>query len=230
MYKNKKVLAVITARGGSKGLPGKNIRILCGKPLIAWTIEEALAARCVDRVIVSTDDPKIAAVSISYGAEVLMRPKSLAQDRSRSIDVLRHVVNVLKKDEGYAADIIVLLQPTSPLRTKDDIDNAVKIFEGTRCDSVVGVVKDNIYWGMKMSGKYIKPVFGWRSLKRRRQGLPVSYMPNGAVFVIGKNSLGRDDGLFTDKTIPYVMPGDRSVDIDTEADFEFAEFLMKRKR
>src|SRR4030066_411377 len=127
MSKRPSVLAIIPARGGSRGIPRKNVRLLCGKPLIAYTIETALSSKLIDRVVVSTEDEEIAGISKEYGAEVIKRPEELARDDSPTIDVVMHVLNWFEEKNEYF-DIVVLLEPTSPLRKENDLDSAVRLF------------------------------------------------------------------------------------------------------
>ncbi|MBC8555357.1 MAG: acylneuraminate cytidylyltransferase family protein, partial [Candidatus Brocadiales bacterium] len=139
MINNKRILAIIPARGGSKRLPRKNILDLAGKPPIAWSIEAALGSKYIDRVIVSTDDEEIAGISRKYGADVpFMRPNKLATDESSSVDVVLHVINTLK-EKGRESEYIMLLQPTSPLRTMENIDEAVELLQSSSSDAVISV-------------------------------------------------------------------------------------------
>ena len=171
--KNKKILAIIPARGGSKGIPRKNIKLLAGKPLIAYTIEAALKSKYLDRVIVSTEDREIAETSRHYGAEVIKRPKILAKDKAKTIDVIFHLLNVLK-EKNYIPEIIVLLQPTSPLRIVKDIDKAIELFLKEKCESVVSVCECNppSYWSFKKEKKYLRPILGWKYFKIRDRIYP----------------------------------------------------------
>jgi len=224
------VLAVIPARGGSKGIPRKNIRSLNGKPLIAYTIEEAKKSKYISRVIVSTEDDEIAKVSNKYGAEIIKRPLELAKDDTPTIDVVLHILDDLK-NKNIEPDIVVLLQPTSPLRTSQDIDNAIKLFMEHDCDSVVSVceVKHSPYWSFKIENGYLKPIFGEKYLKKRRQELPKAYLPNGALFIATPNVLREYKNFYCKRTIPYIMPTERSIDIDNEVDFLLAELLIKKR-
>ncbi len=227
MFKRKKIIAIIPARGGSKGLPGKNIKLLAGKPLIAWTIERALKSKYLDRVIVSTDDKEIAEVSKKYGAEVIERPKKLATDKAKTIDVVSHVLGVLKK-EHYVPDIAVLLQPTSPLRVTDDIDESILMFLKNKCDSVISFYESSFpLQGFKMEKKYLKPILGNKYLKTRRQDLPKTYLPNGALYVFTPRDLLKYKTFYPEKILPYIMPSDRSIDIDHEIDLKLAELIIK---
>ena len=157
------ILAIIPARGGSKGIPRKNIKLLAGKPLIAYSIEAAIKSEFVNRVIVSTDDDEIEQISIKYGAEVIIRPKKLAEDDSPTIDGIIHALNILEKT-GYLPDIVVLLQPTSPLRTQDDVDNAIIYYlkNKDKYDSLISICEfdHSPYWSLKVDNGNLKPNFG----------------------------------------------------------------------
>lgn len=226
--KNKKIIAIIPARGGSKGIPKKNIKILAGKPLIAYTIEQALKSKFLNRVIVSTDDKEIAEISKKYGAEIIKRPENLATDRAKITDVIFHLLGVLKK-EKYIPEIIVSLQPTSPLRTVNDIDRAIEIFLKNKCKSVISVCESghSFYWSFKIEKKYLKPIFEWRRLNQQKQDLPKVYIPNGAIYISTPKSLFKYRSFYCRKILPYPMREERSVDIDNEVDFKLAEILMK---
>ena len=227
---NRKILAIIPARGGSKGLPGKNIKIFNGKPLIAWTIEAALKSKYINRVIVSTEDPKIKKISRDYKTEIVERPNHLAEDASKVYDVIEHALNFLSEKEKYYPDVIVLLQPTSPLRNTKDIDGALDIFLKNECDSVVSVYESTppIYWAMEANEKYLKPVFDKKYFSKRRQDLAITYNPNGAAYVSNVDNFNRYKGFYSENILPFVMPIERSIDIDSEIDFILAETLMKK--
>ncbi|MGB9927145.1 MAG: cytidylyltransferase domain-containing protein [Methanosarcina sp.] len=221
------IIAIIPARGGSKGIPRKNIKLLAGKPLIAYTIEEALKSKYLNQVVVSTEDEEIENISKRYGAEVIRRPSSLARDDSPTIDSVLHAFEALdiKKEKTY---IIVLLQPTSPLRTFEDIDNAIKLFLNKKCESVISVCEygHSPYWAYKVEEEYLKPVFGNTYLKMRRQDLPKCYMPNGAIYISTVDFLKDFKNFSHLKTYPYLMPFIRSIDIDSDIDFIFAEAIL----
>ena len=228
MINNKKILAVIPARGGSKGIPRKNIRLLAGKPLIAYSIENALKSKYINKVVVSTDDDEITQISKIYGAEVIKRPEELARDESPTINTIFHVLDSLK-NENYIPDVIILLQPTSPLRSVEDIDNAIELLLNNDCEAVVGVREDvHLYWSFKIEGSYLKPIFDKKYLRMRRQDLPKLYLPNGAIFISTPTILRKYNGFYCNKTLPYIMPLERSIDIDNENDFIFAEILIKK--
>ncbi|HBF76227.1 MAG TPA: acylneuraminate cytidylyltransferase family protein, partial [Clostridiaceae bacterium] len=184
MYKKKKILALIPARGGSKQIINKNIKLLCGKPLISYTIEAALASDYIDDVVISTDSDLIAEISLKYGGQVpFMRPKELAGDESKTIDVAIHAINALIK-MGRNYDYLVLLQPTSPLRTKDDIDSAIKIIIDGDISSLVSVreVKENPALMRTIENNKLKNIMDFNG-SLRRQDLPKYYIFNGAIYI-----------------------------------------------
>lgn len=223
------ILGLISARGGSKGIPYKNIKPLNGKPLIAYTIEQARESKCLTRLIVSTDDENIADMAKEYGAEVpFMRPNELAQDHTPGIDVVLHAIDWLNANEGYCPDAIMLLQPTSPFRMAADIDNAVAIYNERNPLSLVSVciANDNPYWMMSINNGILTPLFGHID-HTRRQDLPKAYKLNGAIYISSPAMLKERRTFFTENTIPYIMPRERSMDIDDMLDFHFAEYLLK---
>jgi CMP-N,N'-diacetyllegionaminic acid synthase len=224
------ILAIIPARGGSKEIPRKNIKIFGGKPLISYSIESAMKSKCITRIIVSTEDLEIRKISMKYGAETITRPPNLAGDDSATIDVILHSLNFLKENENYVPDIVVLLQPTSPLRLAEDIDDSIERFINNDCDSVISVCKldTSPYWSLKIVKNYLKPAFGEKYLESKRQDLPNLYVLNGSIFISTPKILKKFNSFQNEKTIAYLMPPERSVDIDTELDFIVAEFLMKK--
>lgn len=223
-----RVLAVITARGGSKGLPRKNVLPLADRPLIGWTIAAARGAACVGRVVVSTDDDEIAQVAQTQGAEVpFMRPADLATDSATSVDVLRHALQACPGHE-----YVVLLQPTSPLRLADDIDAAYTHMQGLGAPSCVSICEvDESPWLMygqtedgRLSRLLPEPPRGYR-----RQDLPAAYRLNGAIYIARVDWFLAGGSLIGPATVGYRMPADRSVDIDTQADFDHAASLLTRR-
>lgn len=230
MYKDKKILAIIPARGGSKGVPRKNIKNLFGKPLIAWTIEEANKSKYIDACIVSTEDEEIKQVAEKFGGSVpFLRPAELAKDDTPSIDTVLHVVD---KMPDY--DYIVLLQPTSPLRIVDDIDGAIEFCIERQSKSAVSVttVPHSPYWMYTLNEKNeMSAVLKMPAEKfYRRQNLPEVYQLNGAVYVTEKEFLQKNRGFIDSKTLGYIMPSERSADIDTPIDFLFVETLLKSRK
>lgn len=225
-----KILAIIPARGGSKGIVGKNIRLLNGKPLICYTIEEALKSSHLNEVFVSTDDHLIAKISEKNGATIIDRPAELAEDESPTIDAIFHAIDFIKNASDY--DIIILLQPTAPLRNAADIDTALEMFMKTDCDSVISMcnVEHSPYWYFKYESDKFKPIFGNKGLQMRRQELPDVYRPNGATYITTVKNLYKNNGFYCDKIVPYIMPPERSVDIDEEIDFKLVELLIQEDK
>jgi CMP-N-acetylneuraminic acid synthetase len=225
-------LAVITARGGSKGIPQKNLSTILGKPLIAYTIEAALQAKTLTRTIVSTDDESIVKASEQHGAEVpFLRPQHLATDTATSLAVLQHAVTYLAKQEDYATDIVVCLQPTSPLRTAGDIDQAVNLCLQSGADSVVSLceAKHHPYWMKKIFDGRVYPLINENEHKyTRRQDLPPVYQLNGALYVTRTKALLEENRMLGEHTIPYIMPQERSIDIDTKTDLQIVEHILQQ--
>lgn len=226
MYGQHKILAVIPARGGSKGVPRKNIRALNGKPLIAWTIEQAAQSCYIDRVIVSSEDEEICQVAKQSGAEIpFVRPAELASDTASGVDVLCHAV----ENAGADYDYVVLLQPTSPLRESTDIDAAIEYCVEQAVTSVVSLAEatKSPYWMYQMNeGGELTPFV--ENAAANRQELPQSYALNGAVYVLEVARLLASRKILDEQTLGYVMPAERSYDIDNETDFLICEFLKTR--
>lgn len=231
MYKKKKILALIPARGGSKRLPRKNVKPLAGKPLIAWTIERARQSRYIDRIIVSTEDRHIAAVSRKFGAEVpFMRPKKLAGDTANGMDVVFHSIAWMETNSDRF-DLILLLQPTSPLRTADDIDAAIELLFSKKAKAVVSICESehHPYWANTIPESGSMKGFIEPEIKNKnRQELPVFYRLNGALYIAYINYLSSNKSFLGDETFAYVMPPERSVDIDTHLDFIIADALLDK--
>lgn len=223
-----KIIAIIPARGGSKGVSKKNIRLLADKPLIHYTIRAAQHSNYVDHVIVSTDDDEIINVASTKDVQVIKRPPEISDDDAPTIDAILHLLD--NSDElGLEPDLVVLLQPTSPFRTTSDIDAALDIFLQNDCDSIISVVETTHppYWNMVVKGSYLQPLFDKDFLRMRRQDLPRTYIPNGAIYIASAETLKKTHSFYTPKTEPYIMPAERSLDIDSEFDLLFAEALMK---
>jgi len=229
MIRTKSVLAIIPARGGSKGVPRKNIRQLSGKPLIAWTIEEAKKSKYIDRLIVSTDDEEIAAIARKWGGEVpFMRPSSLSQDHTPGIEPVLHAISSLP---GY--DYIVLLQPTSPLRTSEDIDLCLEHCQGQNANACVSVTMTDKspYWMYHLTDENaLEPVIIPEKPIFRRQDAPDVYVLNGAVYIAKTSWLQENQTFLHKETIGYVMPRERSIDVDTELDFSILETIIREKK
>ncbi len=227
------MLAIIPARGGSKGLPGKNIKMLGNKPLIFWTIEAALKAKNVTKVILSTDDKEIADICSETGIEIpFMRPNNLAEDSSPAIDTYIYTINKLKEENIYHADEYVVLLPTVPFVSAQDIDNAINLFHENEADSVVSTTK------LDFPKEWIFDVASDTNLiqktendisSKNRQEYKYSFIPNGGIYVLKHSLVSNQKTYYFKKTLSYIMPRERSIDIDTELDFKFAEFLVKEK-
>lgn len=220
-----KILALIPARGGSKGIPRKNIKIIAGKPLIVWTIEAALRSPYIHTVIVSTDDEEIAAIARKAGAQVpFMRPAELASDGASGMAPVTHALDMLP---GY--DAVLLLQPTSPLRSTADIDACIALAAMREAPAVVSVTEPDAhpYWTYRVDdGLHMRPMVDAPAVTRR-QDLPLAAALNGALYFATTAWL-RDNGSFMgDATLAYIMPRERSVDLDTPFDWKFAELLLK---
>ena len=229
-----RLLALITARGGSKRLPRKNVLKLAGKPLIAWSIEAGLRSKYVDRVIVSTNDEGIAEISRYYGADVpFMRPIELSRDTTSSMDVIRHSIRTLgKKGERY--EYLLLLQPTSPLRTEHHIDEAVKFLIEKAADGVIGVteIEHPIEWTNKLPENLSMDGFiSEENQKKPYQDFPQRYRINGAVYLYKVSAIMMGDGIFLKEgSYAYKMDQMDSIDIDTQDDFLIAEALMEHSQ
>jgi CMP-N-acetylneuraminic acid synthetase len=223
-------LGLVTARGGSKSVPRKNVALVANRPLIAWTIDAAREARRLDRVIVSTDDPEIAAVAERCGAEVpFLRPQELALDDTPHVAVVEHALWWLGQHEGYEPDWVFTLQPTSPLRTGEDIDGAIALAHERQPDAVAGVSPSSqhplLAKRMREDGT-LEDFIPCDLAYRRRQALPAAYALNGAVFLNRTVALLAQRTMFPARTIAYVMPPSRSLDVDEPWDLEHAGLLL----
>jgi CMP-N-acetylneuraminic acid synthetase len=225
-----RVLGIIPARGGSKGIPGKNVRSLGGKPLLAWTAESALAAQRLSRVVLTTDDEQIAEVGRACGLEVpFLRPAELAQDDTPTLPVLRHAVAELE-EAGDRFDAICLLQPTSPFRAAGDIDGCIELLEREGLDAVVSVLlvppEHNPHWVYFRGGDgLLRLATGEEQPIPRRQELPPAFHRDGAVYVTRRGVLMEGNSLFGKRLGGYLMAGP-GVNLDTPADWERAERLV----
>ncbi|WP_103019493.1 cytidylyltransferase domain-containing protein [Salinibacter altiplanensis] len=227
MIDGKSVLGVILARGGSKGLPRKNVRELAGKPLLAWTIEAGHQSEYLDRLVLSSDDDEIMSVAMEYGCEVpFRRPAELAQDDTPSIDALLHAI-----DQVGSHEYVVLLQPTSPLRTAGDIDTTINLCNENNAPVCVTVTKTDKLpqWMYLLGDNYrLEPVMEGEETITRRQDADDTYVVNGAVYVAQSEHLKKRRTFFTGETIGCPMPPERSIDIDTKLDLEWCEISLKR--
>lgn len=228
MFNNNRILAVIPARGGSKGIAQKNIIDLCGKPLLSYTIEAALASKYIDYVMVSTDNLRIADVAKEYGAEVpFMRPRELASDTAKTLDVILYVIKTLKSKNEDFSDL-VLLQPTGPLRTSHDIDESIEIYYENNRRSLVSVseVDDNPILIRTIDGNTLKPFLNVPSTCRR-QDMPRYYRVNGCIYINAVEEINETTS-FNDNSVPYIMAKSHSVDIDGMRDLAIAEYYLWR--
>ena len=227
-----KILAVVTARSGSKGLPDKNIRPLCEKPLLAWTIEFAISSGLFDDVILSTDSPSYAQLGIKYGANVpFIRPTYLAEDESSSIDVVLHALDSLR-DADQEFDLVVLLEPTSPLRYKPDIKKGIQVINDGLCLSAVSIAPLNTThpsFALRLSTKsLIQPYQGYFEGHVRRQDLTPLFYPEGTFYISSVAALRDYRTFYHEKTAGIVTPQECHLEIDNEFDFHMSEFLLQR--
>ena len=228
-----KILAIIPARAGSKGIPDKNIARVAGKPLIAYTIQTAANSNVFDRIIVSTDSKKIAKISESLGAEIpFLRPKTLAQDKTPGIFPILHGIRWLAVNQNYHPDYIMCLQPTSPLRSSVDIKKSILIALQKKADSVISVspVERHPYWMKKVDKK--GRLFNFVSSNRfvsRRQLLPAAYALNGSIYLARREILVGHRTWYMKRTYAYVMPRERSLDIDTPWDLHLANLILRTR-
>lgn len=229
MLNEKKILALILARGGSKGLPGKNILPLKDKPLIAWTIESAKKSKYIDRIVLSTDSNEIAEVAQKFGCDVpFMRPAELAKDSTPSIDPIIHALQALPRE----FDSVLILQPTSPLRSTDDIDGIIEYFYTEQASTAVSVteVESHPYWTFRIEGAKLVPFIDDGLKATRRQDLPPAYSINGALYLTKTDFVLKNRALIDPQTIAYKMPQERSIDIDTGEDLALCEFYLQKRQ
>lgn len=220
------ICSIIPARGGSKGIPRKNIRLLNGKPVIAYSIEASISTNLIKNTYVTTEDDEISVISKEYGAKVINRPKKLAEDNSSTVDVILHALDYLE-DNGFLPDFFVLLQPTSPLRTEADITSAINLFIDNNADALISVCEldHTSLMNFKIENSFLVPN-SESFLNKRRQELPKFYCPNGAIYITTPRSIKKTKTFIPQKTIPYIMSKERSIDLDVEFDFKLAEFFL----
>lgn len=228
------MIAIIPARGGSKGLPGKNIRMLNGMPLIAYTIRAALESKHIERVIVTTDDVKIAEIALEYGAEVpFIRPSELALDNTQAIDVYLHAVEYLMSQGEERIDKFMALLPTAPMRNANHIEEAIRIFNEGKARTLISVKEAETpiswYFDKDSNNRIRNSEFGTGNAVTNRQENKSYYIPNGSIYILDYELLKKERTYYCDNTIAFEMDNEHSIDIDTQLDFEIAEFLMQRK-
>ena len=229
MYETNRILALIPARGGSKGIPHKNITPLAGEPLIKYTIDAAKQSKYIDYVFVSTDDAEIADVSKKFGAKVpFLRPEELASDTAKTIDAVLHAIETLRK-AGETFDGLVLLQPTSPLRTAEDINRAVETFYESNRQPVVSVseVSDHPILIRTIEDGRLHPLLQTGSTVRR-QDMPPFYRVNGSIYINPIEEINSTTS-FNDNPIPFVMSPSHSIDIDEPLDLKIAEWITQTR-
>lgn len=239
-YSKYKILAIIPARGGSKGISKKNIKILAGKPLIAYSIKEAKKSRYIKRIITSTDDKEIAKIAKKYGAETpFLRPKELALDAAPDLPVFQHCLKWLKDNENFEPDIIVHLRPTAPLRRVEHIDFGIEVMLKNikKADSVRSVTKVDSHplkmWRLK--NNRLSPFIPLKVYKIKeaynmpRQKLPSAYIQNGSVDVIKRETIMEKNSMTGNNIFGFKMKEEESVNIDNILDFMLAEILMKKR-
>lgn len=228
------MIAFIPARGGSKGVPGKNIKEICGKPLIAWTIEAAKKAKGIDRVIVTTDDEAIAAVAREYGAEVpFMRPAELSSDTASAIDVYLHATEFVMNETGEKLEKFMVLLPTVPLRTEKHIEEAIAQFEADKATTLISFAEAEVpaswYHVTDENGRVHNAGFGTGVTMSNRQNNETYIVPNGAIYILDYDLLKNKRTYYCDNTVAYIMNREDSIDIDYPIDFEFAKCLMEKR-
>ena len=227
-----RILALITARGGSKRLPGKNIRLLGGRPLIGWSIDAAKNIPEICDILVSTDDKAIAEVARNAGALVpWLRPAELASDTASSVDVCLHALKWYE-DKNGGVDGLLLLQPTSPFRASDTIRRGIGLFRGHQRRPVLGIspVQSHPMWCFRMEGETLRPFMGGGGIHLRAQDLPPAYVVNGAFYLITPEVLRKRHSFFTDDMVPLLIAQpEECIDIDTEWDWKMAEAAIAVK-
>ncbi len=230
MIKNKKVIVIIPARSGSKGLKNKNIMSLDGKPLLSWPIHSSLKSKYVDRTIVSTDSEKYSQIAVKYGAEIpFIRPKEISIDSSTSLEVIGHVIRSIGL---LSPDIIILLEPTSPFTTSSDIDDCLEKFvKNEDCTSLVGLSKSDKFhpdYSLQIDDEnYIVNYSDNITNHITRQKVTDVYYPDGSIYISNVNDLIKKKTFYHDKTMGYIFPKYKNIEIDDIYDFKFVESLLE---
>lgn len=231
--KKSKIIAIIPARGGSKGIPKKNIVKINGKPLISYSIDVAKKSKLIDRVIVTTDNDEIAEISKKYGAEIpFIRPSDLAEDHVPTYPVIRHTVKWLEENENYKPDLIVLLEPTFPLRTSDEVDRAIKtIQKDGKADSLRSVIEpfQNPFKMWKIKDKYLTPLIETEndSFEQPRQTLDRIYWQNGHIYISRYDTIMKKGNIHGEKILPFILDEDKFIDVDTKKDLELLRKVIE---
>ena len=234
MIEYQRVLAIIPARGGSKGLPEKNIRDMCGKPLIAWSVEKAKLSLYVDTILVSTDNQEIADIAVEYGAYVpFLRPAEYATDEASTYDVIRHALSYLSETAGKTFDYIVLLEPTSPLREDGDIDRMLEslVSQKAEFDSIISVGEINEHPSIvkRLEGKNLVPFYGELTQTKRRQDNSPAYFPFGVAYISKTEALLEENTFYTERCTYFLIKRYQNCEIDDLYNFISAEATMKHE-
>lgn len=225
---NIKITAIVPTRKGSKGVKRKNIRILNGKPLICYTLDEALKSKFIDNILIPTDDEEVIKIANQYKIKTFVLPENLTRDES---DLQKEVLSYLFKNLDDLHEVFIMLPAVAPLRKAIDIDLATELFFESDCDTVIGVAesKEIPYWTYNIKDGYLTSIKGLENPLVRRQLLPKTYTLNGSLFISNVDTFLKNGTFFTDKVVPYIFPSNRSIDIDTELDLKFAEFLLQNQ-
>ena len=221
------IVSIIPARGGSKGIPKKNIKLLKEKPVIYYSIEASNSCSLINNTYVSTENKEIADISRNFGADIIDRPLELAKDTSSTVDVIFHALDYLE-DNDLLPELFVLLQPTSPLRTSQDIEKAISLFLDNDCDSLVSVceLEHQYLLNFYLDNDYLIQNNDASFFSSRRQDLPKYYALNGAIYITTPDFIRKNKSFYSKKTIPYIMSKEKSIDLDTPFDFKLVEFLL----
>lgn len=225
------IIGIIPARGGSKGIPKKNIKLLRGKPLIYYSIDATKNSKLLTHAYVSSEDDEIISIVKKYNAKVIKRPKELALDSTPIVPVLQHAINYLEPKIGKI-QILVLLQPTAPLRIGKDIDDAIRLLQETEADSIITLVRVRDTHPARMyylKGDKMKSLLGDKYKFTRRQELPPVYLRNGAIYAYKRHTIMKQEAQEGKDSRGLVMPAERSINIDEPLDFEIAELMLKKK-
>ena len=226
-----RILSIIPAKGYSRGLPNKNLQPFCGKPLVQWTIEASIESRYITRTVVSSDSKKILGLSRELGAEAIERPGKLASDTASSESVVEHVLDHLRKTEGYRPETLILLQPTSPLRTSQDISAAMELYLGDECSAVISgydLQRNPLKDFLINDQGSLTAIMNDTNPFLPRQLLPRAFRPNGAIYIVDANLFMQTQTLLTNNTKPFFMEKERSIDIDSIDDLKTAESHLKQ--
>jgi N-acylneuraminate cytidylyltransferase len=228
--KSLNVACIIPARGGSKGIPGKNIRTIAGKPMLQWSIEQAKCSPSLNHeIFVTSDSSEILDVATSCGAKAILRPEELSGDLASSESAIKHAVETIEAERGDKLDYIVFLQATSPVRNDDDIEKAIQLFLAEDADSLLSVcpLQDYFLWD-KVDGNYTGINFDYKN-RKRRQDIPETYLENGSLYIFKRNILFEENNRLGGKISVYPMDKKRSHQIDNEEDILFCEFILSRE-